>query len=352
MFLLAYRRYGKSSLIQETLRRLRADREAGTAYLDLYQVNSERQFWELFIGTVLTASGGPVAQIVEWASRWIHVLSPKFSADPRTGEFSVTLGTPRTSADLDELRARALDLPAKLTKARKTRLVIAFDEFQEIRAMDGTRLEKTLRAAFQGHRQVGYLFAGSKPHLLRQMTGQPEAAFYRFGRILELGTIPEQAFRPYLEARFRRGKIALVPDVLPAVFRAARGVPYYVMWLCRALWPLGLRASTLEFRHVEEAIQQLLSEAQHFIASTWERLTLAQRRVLVAISSGHTSDLFAEEVRQQYELGPSSSVARHLDRLQDLGLTAREPRAEGAGHAYRIVDPALELWIQRQTRTR
>lgn len=352
VFLLAYRRYGKSCLIHECLRQIRVKNRVGTAYLDLYRINSERGLWEAFVSQVLAAGGGPGAQVVEWASKWIRALSPRFSVDPRTGEFAVTFGAPRTPADLEELRAQALELPARLTKDRKARLVIAFDEFQEIRTLNGTRLEKTLRAAFQTHRQVGYLFAGSKPHLLREMTEDPEAAFYRFGRILDLGSIEEAAFASYLERRFRRGKIALDPGVLPAVYRAADGVPYYVIWLCRVLWQLGLRRRSLKPAHVDEAVSQLLAESQHFFIATWDRLTLAQRRLLGALAGGHDSDLFAEEVRQQHELGPSSSVAKNLERLRDLGVVAREARQKAPGHIYRVVDPMFTLWVRQQTAQR
>ena len=41
IFLLAYRRFGKSCLIHETLRRLEADDHALTAYVDLYRANSD-----------------------------------------------------------------------------------------------------------------------------------------------------------------------------------------------------------------------------------------------------------------------------------------------------------------------
>jgi hypothetical protein len=49
VFLLAYRRYGKSCLIGEALRRLEKNAGAITAYVDLYKASSEREFWELMI---------------------------------------------------------------------------------------------------------------------------------------------------------------------------------------------------------------------------------------------------------------------------------------------------------------
>ena len=60
MFLLAYRRFGKSCLIHETLRQLEASDHALTAYVDLYRANSERELWELFANALLAASRSPL----------------------------------------------------------------------------------------------------------------------------------------------------------------------------------------------------------------------------------------------------------------------------------------------------
>ena len=60
VFLLAYRRFGKTCLIHETLRQLQA-MTTRTAYVDLYRANSERELWELFANSLLVASRSPLA---------------------------------------------------------------------------------------------------------------------------------------------------------------------------------------------------------------------------------------------------------------------------------------------------
>src|SRR5437016_5300233 len=81
-----------------------------------------------------------------------------------------------------------------------------------------------MRAAFQQHRQVGYVFAGSKPHLLRRMAEDPNAAFYRFGRRLELGPIPADAWFAYLKPRFGKGRIEVSRGSLRRIVELAEGV--------------------------------------------------------------------------------------------------------------------------------
>lgn len=345
VFLLAYRRYGKSCLIHETFRRLQAEDRLITVYVDLYRATSEREFWELFTNAVLSASRSPSQQAVQWVTSLFR-FRPTFSVDPQTQMPTVTFDAARTPAALSEVRNAALELPAVVARKRGVPVVVALDEFQEIRTLDGPRLEKLMRGAFQTHRGVGYLFAGSKPHVLRRMAEEPDAPFYRFGRLVELGPIPGKAWTPYLVERFRRGKITVAADALTAIYAVTDGIPYYVIRLCRLLWVRGLRSARLEAADVQEAFGGLVAEAGELCSQTWDGLPLSQRRVLVALGEGRGQEVFSEAVRHAYEIGPSSTVARSLDRLVELGLVARE--GGRTSRRYRIVDPLLAAWVRRQ----
>jgi uncharacterized protein len=345
IFLLAYRRYGKSCLIHEALRRLGKNTGAITAYVDLYKASSEREFWELVINQLVAGSREPIKRVVDWLKSLGGTLRPTFSVDQQSGMPTVTLGPVATSAELGRLRERALALPGEIAARRRRPVILAFDEFQEIQEFDGGRLEKHMRAAFQQHRQVGYVFAGSKPHLLRRMAEDPDAAFYRFGRRLELGPIPAAAWFAYLKPRFSKGSIAASADALRRVIELTEGIPHYVMRVCRLLWPRGLRTQTIDVNAVDAAFGEIVDEA--VFAPTWEELTLAQRRTAAALAEGRGNEIFAEAVRKTYELGAPSSVARSLERLRDLGLVGHEgPTAAGA--RYRIVDPVFVAWVRRQ----
>ena len=347
IFLLAYRRYGKSCLIQEAFRRLEKNADAITAYVDLYRASSEREFWELMINQLVAASREPIKRVMDWLKTLGGTLRPTFSVDQQSGLPTVTLGSIATPAEIGRLRERALALPGEIAGRRRRPVILAFDEFQEIQEFDGGRLEKQMRAAFQQHRQVGYVFAGSKPHLLRRMAENPHAAFYRFGRRLELGPIPADAWFEYLEPRFGAGRIAVSADALRRVVELTEGIPYYVMRLCRLLWSERLRTRTIHVDDVHAAFDEIIAEASEIFVPTWEQLTLAQRRTAAALAEGRGDEIFAEAVRMEYELGAPSSVARSLERLRDLGLVGHEGRATSEAR-YRIVDPVFVAWVRRQ----
>jgi hypothetical protein len=315
--------------------------------VDLYKASSEREFWELMINQLVAAGREPLKRVMDWLTSLGGTLRPTFSVDPQSGMPTVTLGPVATSAELGRLRERALALPGEMAARRRRPVIVAFDEFQEIQEFDGGRLEKQMRAAFQQHRQVGYVFAGSKPHLLRRMAEDPQAAFYRFGRRLELGPIAADAWGQYLEPRFARSSIKVAAAGLHRIVELTEGIPYYVMRVCRQLWPRAHRRHTLDVNDVDVAFGEILDEAGDVFAPTWEELTLAQRRTAAALAEGRGNEIFAGAVRARYELGAPSSVARSLERLRDLGLVGHEgPTA--TGERYRIVDPVFAAWVRRQ----
>ncbi len=66
-------------------------------------------------------------------------------------------------------RVRGIRSPGRLSDLRKTRIVIALDEFQAINAFNGGSVEHALRAAVQHQRSVGYVFAGSSQLMERML---------------------------------------------------------------------------------------------------------------------------------------------------------------------------------------
>jgi len=176
---------------------------------------------------------------------------------------------------------------------------------------------------------------------------QEGAAFYRFGRFVELGPVTEGHWEPYINTRFRRGAVDITPGVVRAIVTATEGVPYYVMRLCRALWSPGVHGGRLGEADVRDAFSDLVAEGDQLFAEAWDALTLAQRRALVAVAEGQGGAVFAERIRNAYELGPSSTVARSLARLQELSFIARERGGQRGAVRYRIVDPLLRAWVLR-----
>ena len=76
---------------------------------------------------------------------------------------------------------------------------MVFDEFQEIASLNGEAIEKGMRACFQHHDLVSYLFAGSRRHIISDMVTNKRRAFYNMGKVMPLGKIPVEEFKIFYE---------------------------------------------------------------------------------------------------------------------------------------------------------
>ena len=338
LFLLSPRRYGKTSLILAALERLRSSGIL-VAYVDTFRTTTPVQFLELMAQAVLRAAESRPERLLRLAMDLLGQLRPQVGADV-TGSPTLSLDIGTSPRSLLALQEGVLALPERLAVKRKRRLVLAFDEFQEILRFPGAGLEKAMRSHFQRHRHVSYLFAGSRQTTLQDMATRERSPFYKFGRVMSLGSIPPEEFAPFLEARFKRGGLAVTQEVLDAVLAAADDVPYNVQRLCHQLWNLRAgKAARVTERDIGEALATILDQDAPYFSAAWERLSLHQRQVLQAIARAGGRNVFSRDFLTTHRLGSHSSVQT------SLRLLLKEQVLFKTNGEYRIADPFFREWI-------
>jgi hypothetical protein len=71
----------------------------------------------------------------------------------------------------------------------------------------------------------------------------------------------------------------------------------------------------------------------------WEQLRSSQRAVLRALAARGATEIYSHAVRQEYRLGPASSVQRALQSLDDQDIL------DQYRDLYFFVDPLFAIWI-------
>ena len=148
---------------------------------------------------------------------------------------SVKFPSARTDRDISRLATEVFALPGRLSDLRKTRIVVALDEFQAIAGFNGGSVEHALRAAVQHQRSVGYVFAGSEPSLMERMLG-PKRPFYKAGPVMRLEKIPPDLFSAFIESRFSKTGMKPEPGLGASIVDLAGNMPYDVQRLAHESW--------------------------------------------------------------------------------------------------------------------
>src|SRR4029453_19627149 len=201
-FLISPRRDGKSALIRQALRAVGRG-GALTSETPVSSYSSYLAFLEGYTRSLLAMQTG-WDKARSWLKDAIAGARPELRLEAdSSGAMGMAVKFPsvRTDRDISRLASEVFALPGRLSDLRKTRIVIALDEFQAINAFNGGSVEHALRAAVQQQRSVGYVFAGSEPSLMERMLG-PKRPFYKAGPVMRLEKIPAHEFAPFIEPRF------------------------------------------------------------------------------------------------------------------------------------------------------
>jgi AAA+ ATPase superfamily predicted ATPase len=149
VFLISPRRYGKTSLIINTLEQIR-NKGLFVFYMDLYKVASIRELLEAYAKGIVRSCRPKVEKISDFIKDLFPKIRPKIILGD-DGLPSIEVDIKLKEKDLMDSLAEILDVPQKIADKRKNNFVVVFDEFQEIVNLDGERLEKLMRASFQHH---------------------------------------------------------------------------------------------------------------------------------------------------------------------------------------------------------
>jgi hypothetical protein len=337
IFLISPRRYGKTSLIATLFERLRR-KKAIVAYVDLYRCASLSQFLNVYLNVLFKASETRLERMSRSVSDMLSSIRPKLSVTP-DGAVHLELGISPIAKNLREITEEIIDLPNRMASRKKKRVVIAFDEFQEIRNFNGETMEKTLRSVIQHHRNVGYLFAGSKRHIIKDMIYRKDRAFYKAGKVIHLGKIDRKLFAKFIKKKFEAIHFKIDLDVIEEIFTITDDCPYYVQYLCHELWDNYMNTKKIKKDDITNVIKKIISGESPVYITLWNELTLHQRRLLQAIATSGGTGIFSQDFVMRNELNSTSSVQTSAHLLMDKGILDRE------NGEYFIEDLFFRYWI-------
>jgi uncharacterized protein len=345
VFLISPRRYGKSSLIRQTLDSLRR-RGALTIDVTVSSYSSYLAFLEGYARAIASVES-KWDRARTWLMDAIGSTRPEIRYEPKEsgmGRFAVAFPLVTTTRDLNRLANEVFALPGKLAAERKRTVVIALDEFQAIDSFNGGSVEHALRAAAQHQRQVGYVFAGSEPSLMDKMIG-PRRPFYKAGPVMRLQKISPTLFGDFIDQRFAKTGIKPEAGVAEAIVELAGNLPYDVQRLAHETWDdvraKGARKATLEDLH--RTLTRLLSEQETIFEALWQRLTLQQRATLRAVVLQGGREIHSADARSRHRLGGPSTIQKSLAALTKQDVLLKE------GPRYVVVDSLLREWVARRT---
>ncbi len=233
------RRTGKTSVCQAALGRARR-RGCYTVGLDLFRISDTAELAEALVLAVI-ANRSPARRLVRRArelGRAALTAAQSAAVLKLQGQFgeAIELAVTPGWAAQDPQRALdlALELPERVAVADGRRLILFFDEFQELASErrpygDPDLVTKRMRAVFQQSSSVSYLFAGSIEHVMRDLFSPQQRAFSGFGGFHALRPIAAEDWLKGLGERFEADDCTVQPAALARIVELGAGHPRATM---------------------------------------------------------------------------------------------------------------------------
>ena len=327
----APRRYGKTSLVKKVLSRF-SDEGVPCVYFDLSRIESLERFCEAYASALYSLVGG-ARGIAHALADYLAHLHPTFSFG---GEFPVSVkfdyGERMGSTPLSQVLGLAEKIAVEHVHGP---VVVAFDEFQEIKSLSHERpLEGIFRSVIQEQQNVRYVFFGSKSHMLKRMFGEKSRPFYKSAATIRLEKPPVDESRAFVSERFGSCGIGVDASEVSRIVEISENIPYYLQELSSQVFEkVSARGGDwVETADVDCAVEALLAENADLYFEQLRALPQSQRQLARALAEEATQS-FSSEYRRRHSLGVSSTVNTALTRLIDAGIV----EADATG--YRIGDP-------------
>jgi uncharacterized protein len=341
------RRTGKTSVCEAALGRLER-RGCYTARLDLFRISDAAELAEALALAVI-ANRSPARRIIRRARELGRAALTATQAAAmlklkgQLGEGVELAITPGWAAQ-DPQRALdvALDLPERVARADGRRLILFFDEFQELASErrpygDPDLVTKRMRAAFQRSPSVSFLFAGSLEHVMRDLFAPSRRAFSGFGGFHSLRPISVHDWSRGLMERYAADDCTVVPAAIGRIVELGGGHPRATM---RVAQQTHLVSVQLDRREIDLDIVELgYNAALDSDLPTMEQTVEHIRRL-------HKNALPVARALARGDPVPRRLAPAVRDRVLKLLLRAGIVEHVARGD-WRIVDPLLQVYLRR-----
>ena len=217
-----------------------------------------------------------------------------------------------------------------------------FDEFQEVKDLlpnDG--FERVMRSAIQLHRNVSYIFLGSRYHMLRRMFTDHNRPFYKSAVTILLGKPPVEESVRFVIDRFASAGKSIARDAAERLVGKIENIPYFIQQLGFETFRLvdDARRKSVSSADVDSAFANLSCFNRDQYEQLMLTLSVSQKKLLIALARERTAE-FDDAYRRRYALGVSSTVNSAKAKLMEDG------HIEQSGGQYVVADPFFAQFLR------
>ncbi len=338
VMLVAPRRYGKTSVVLEVLRRLE-ERDWYVGRVDLFDIPTKEKLAERIVQSTIDNKSVSAERMIRAAKKGINALRDVIELKHVTQDgMEIILSFGDVHRDVDALLDESLDFPENFSAKNETRICFAYDEFGDISRMNGTLIKK-MRSKFQLHERTSYLFSGSKESIMNEIFREKKGAFYGFCDVVELPPVPRGLFKNYIKHSFHEVGISIQPSTIDSILDITGCHPYYTQYLSHIIYLNTREKERVNPEDVEACFEQMMQLQETYLDDVWSTIkqdSILQLKICMFLATHARESVYSgfDDRRQNIYAALRSLIRKGYVRHEKEG--------------YELVDPLLKEYLRRK----
>lgn len=332
ILLYAPRRFGKTSLLKKLQEELKGDTDTKVIFFDWMSISSVDEFLDRYFHVIASSFESTSDKVIKLFKEMLQIR-PNITIK-MSNSSDISYGISFSKKELESSFEDIVNLPFQYAKKSGKKVVIIFDEFQEVEQFD---IEKKLRTLIQAHgSNVSYIFSGSKKSILSAMFNDKNRAFYKSVKHLIIKEIALEDWTIFAKTRFTQTDKIIEESHIKTIFDITSGFPYYMQQLLYHVWEDC--ETSVDEQMIQKALTLMLEREYDLYAYIYSSLTPNQKITLKYIVNFDGTNLYSNENLSQTNLS-ASTLKSTLESLLKKDICDR------ALDRYYLVDPFMKYWL-------
>lgn len=338
--LIAQRRMGKTGLIYRLMDEIKSQQiDITLLYVDIFATRNLAELNKTLADTILQTFPEKTSLGKRFLS-FIKGFRPTFGFDQITGLPEITFYY-QNEAD----KVHTLESQLAFLEEQPVPVLLAIDEFQQIREYPEQNIEAILRTILQQSHNITCIFCGSRKHMMVDIFSNPQRPFFSSTQFIGLANIDATVYTDYIVDWFHHAGRTITDDAVQMILRWTRLHTYYTQRLCHEVFSIANTNATTD--DVKRACLNILSGNESYFLQYRSLLSDGQWRFLIALSKEEEVEKpYATLFLKKYNIGASAVAHRNLESLQEKDLVFCETTKERT--YYAIADVFFMRWLARE----
>lgn len=339
MTLISQRRLGKTGLVFRLFDELAETHpEVHCVYFDIFASRNLDDFIKLFSEAAMR-SFQPKTPVGERLLNYIKSFRPIVTYDSLTAQPQLLLDY-HTNHEKEYTLRGLFDF----LDGQNVPIIVAIDEFQQIREYPEKNMEALLRTYIQQCKNLNFIFSGSKMHIMADIFANERKPFYSSTAFVSLDKISEGSYSVFIRKLFGKCGRNITDEAVQFILEWTQRVTYYTQQLCHAIFANG--NMMIDLAVVKLACDQILKQGEPVYLQYRQMLTDKQWNYLIAVAKeGSVRQITAADFLSRYQIGGPSSSRKTADSLAKMGMLNAEATLEGT--IYSVGDVFFSHWLER-----